>query len=114
VLRRIFGPKRDEVTGEWKRLHNEELYALYSSPNNVRLVKSRRTRCVGHVVHRGVGRGKCIQREGDHLKDLGIDGWIILKCMFGKWDGSVDCIDLAQGRDIWLAPMNAVTNLWIP
>jgi hypothetical protein len=44
VLRRIFGPKRDEVTGEWRRLHNEELYALYSSPNIIRMIKSRRLR----------------------------------------------------------------------
>jgi hypothetical protein len=44
VLRRIFGPKRDEVTGEWRRLHNEELHDLYSSPNIIRVIKSRRTR----------------------------------------------------------------------
>jgi hypothetical protein len=42
VLKRIFGPKRDEVTGEWRRLHNKELYALYSSPNIIRVIKSRR------------------------------------------------------------------------
>jgi hypothetical protein len=50
VLRRIFGPERNEVTGEWKRLHNKELYALYSSPNVIRVIKSRRLRWVGHVV----------------------------------------------------------------
>ena len=48
VLRRIFGPKRDEVTGEWRRLHNEELNDLYSSPNIVRVIKSRRMRWAGH------------------------------------------------------------------
>jgi hypothetical protein len=51
VLRRIFGPKRDEVTGEWRKLHNEELNDLYSSLNNVRLIKSRRIRWAGHVAH---------------------------------------------------------------
>ena len=50
VLRRIFGPKRDELTGEWKKLHNEELNDLYSSPNIVRVIKSRRMRWVGHVA----------------------------------------------------------------
>jgi len=50
VLRRIFGPKRDEVTGEWTRLHNEELYDLYWSPNVIRVVKSKRMRWAGYVV----------------------------------------------------------------
>jgi hypothetical protein len=50
VLRRIFGPKRNEVTGEWRRLHNEELYALYSTPNITRMIKSRKMSWVGHVV----------------------------------------------------------------
>src|SRR5215470_8129366 len=57
VLRRIFGPKRDEVTGEWRKLHNEELEGLYSSPNIVRVIKSRRMRWAGHVARMGVGRG---------------------------------------------------------
>jgi hypothetical protein len=57
VLRRIFGPKRDEVTGEWRRLHNEELYALYSSPNIIRMIKSRRLRWAGHVERMGEMRG---------------------------------------------------------
>jgi hypothetical protein len=57
VLRRIFGPKRDEATGEWKRLHNEELYALYSSPNIIRVIKSRRLRWAGHVARKGERRG---------------------------------------------------------
>jgi hypothetical protein len=60
VLRRIFGPKRDEVTGEWRKVHNEEFHDLYCSPNNVRVIKSRRMRWAGHVAHvfekRGVYR----------------------------------------------------------
>jgi hypothetical protein len=57
VLRRIFGPKRDEITGEWRRLHNEELNDLYSSPNIIRVIKSRRTRWAEHVACMGEGRG---------------------------------------------------------
>jgi hypothetical protein len=53
VLRRIFGPKKDEVTGEWRRLHNKELYALYCSPNIIRVIKSRRLRWAGHVARMG-------------------------------------------------------------
>jgi hypothetical protein len=53
VLRRIFGPKRDEVTGEWRKLPNEELHILYSSPNIIRQIKSRRMRWAGHVAHMG-------------------------------------------------------------
>jgi hypothetical protein len=57
VLRRILGPKRDEVTGKWRRLHNEELNDLYSSPNIIRVIKSRRIRWAGHVAHMGEKRG---------------------------------------------------------
>jgi hypothetical protein len=53
VLRRIFGSKRDEVTGDWRKLHNEELHNLYSSPSIIRIIKSRRTRWAGHVARRG-------------------------------------------------------------
>jgi hypothetical protein len=56
VLRRIFGPKRDEVTGEWRRLHNEELNDLYSSRNIVRVIKSRRMRWAEHIARMGEGR----------------------------------------------------------
>jgi hypothetical protein len=56
VLRRIFGPKRDEVTGEWRKLHKEELNDLYSLPNIVRVVKSGRMRCAGHVARTGEDR----------------------------------------------------------
>jgi hypothetical protein len=53
VLRRIFGPKRDEVTGEWRKLHNKELHDLYSSPIIIRIIKSRRMRWAGHVARLG-------------------------------------------------------------
>jgi hypothetical protein len=56
VLRRIFGPKRDEVTGEWRKLHNEELCDLYSSPSIIRIIKSRRMRWAGHVTRMGEKR----------------------------------------------------------
>jgi hypothetical protein len=71
VVRRIFGPKRDEVTGEWRKLHNEELHELYSSPSIIGIIKSRRIRWAGHVARMG-RRGTHIdywwesQREGDH------------------------------------------------
>jgi len=64
VLSRIFGPRRDEGTGEWRRLHNEELNDLYSSPNIVWVIKSRRMRWAGYVA----------RRERDHWGDLGVDG----------------------------------------
>jgi hypothetical protein len=62
VLRKIFGPKRDEVTGEWRKLHNEELNDLYCSPNIVRVIKSKRMRWAGHVAC--MGEERCIQGSG--------------------------------------------------
>jgi hypothetical protein len=59
VLRRIFGPKREKVTGEWGRVHNKELYVLHSSPNIIRVIKSRRLRWVGHTARIGQRRGAC-------------------------------------------------------
>jgi len=81
-LRRIFGLTRDEVTGEWRRLHNEELNDLYSSPNIVRVIKMRRMRLTGHVARMGEERGRIgswwgNRREKDHWGDLGVGGWII-------------------------------------
>jgi hypothetical protein len=64
VLRRIFGPERDEITGEWRRLHNKELYALYFSKNIIREIKSRKLRWAGHVARMGARRGACRVLDG--------------------------------------------------
>ena len=64
VLRIIFGPRRDEVTGEWRRLHNEELSDLYSSPTIVRVIKSRIMRWAGHVARMGEEKGVCRPSRG--------------------------------------------------
>jgi len=90
VLRRIFGPSKDEVTGEWRRLYNVELNDLYSSPNIVRVIKSRRMRWAGHVARMGeerVGIGCCWgnRREGEKWGDLGVDEWIILGRISRRW-----------------------------
>jgi hypothetical protein len=66
VLRRIFGPKRDEVAGECRRLHSEELYALYSSPNIIRVIKSRRLKWIGHIAQMGESRGAYRVLVGKH------------------------------------------------
>jgi len=73
VLRRIFGPKRDEVTGEWRKLHNEKLNDLYSSPSIVRVIKSRRMRCVGHVTRMRARRGvyRVLVRKLEGKRPLG-------------------------------------------
>jgi hypothetical protein len=73
LLRRVFGPKRDEVTGEWKKLHNEELNDLYSLPNIVRVVKSRRMRWAGHVARMGEDRDvhRVLVRMSEKKRPLG-------------------------------------------
>jgi hypothetical protein len=120
VLRRIFGPKRDEETGEWRKLHNEELRYLYSSPSIIRIMKSRRMTWTGHVARMGekrnayrllagkpegkipLGRPRC--RWVDNIRMyLGEVGW-----------GDVDWIGLAQDRNRWSALVNSVLNLRVP
>jgi len=93
-LKRVFGRKRDKETREWRRLHNEELNDLYCSPSIVRVIKSRRMRWTGHVAR--MGRGEAYTgfwwgnlRLRDDLGDPGIDGRIILKWIFRKWDVGV-------------------------
>jgi len=93
VLRRVFGPKRDEVTGEWRKLHNEELNDLYCSPNIVRVIKWSRLKWAGHVAcmveRRGVYRVVVGKPEGKRpLGRPGVDGRIIM-WIFSKWDVGV-------------------------
>jgi hypothetical protein len=86
-MRRIFGPKSDEVMEEWRKLYKEELNDLYCSQNTVRVIKPRRMRWAGHVVLTGKGevytgfwRGNL--RETDHLGDIDVDGKIIIRWIF--------------------------------
>jgi hypothetical protein len=116
VLRRVFGPKRDEVTGEWRKLHNEELRDFYSSPSIIRIIKTR-IRWSPHVARIGEKRnayrllvekpegkrplGRPRRRWVDNIRmDLGEMGW-----------GDVDWIGLAQDRNRWRAVVNSVLNL---
>ena len=93
-LRRIYGPKCYKVAGEWRKLHNEELNDLYSSTNILRVIKLRRMKWTGHVAR--MGRGEAWTRfwwgslkERDHWGDPGVDGRIILRWIFRKWDVEV-------------------------
>jgi hypothetical protein len=88
--RRIFGPKRDEVTGDWRKLQYEELHNLYSSPNIIRIIKSRRMRWAGHVARIG-GEEACIQDIGGRArrkditrKNQDVGGWMILKWILDR------------------------------
>ena len=120
VLRRIFGPKRDEVTEEWKKVYNEEHNDLHSSRNNIWVIKSRITRLAGHVARvrkrRGAYRvliwkpvvkrplGRPRRRFEDNNK---------MDLEEVKWVG-MDWIHLAQDRDRWRALVHAVMNRWVP
>jgi hypothetical protein len=117
VLRRIFGPKRDEVTGEWRKLHNEELHNLYSSPDIIRQVKLRRMRWAGHVARMGEERKvyKVLVGKPEGKRPLGRprrrweDG--IRMDLRETGLGGVDWIRLSQDRDRWRAVVSAVMNL---
>jgi len=120
VLRRIFGPRRDEVTGDWRRLHNKELNYLYPSPNIVRVIKSRRIRWVGHVARMGEERGvyRFFVGKPEGKRPLGGPRrrWVdnIKMDLQEVGCGYVDWIGLAQDRDRWRTLVSAVMNLRVP
>jgi hypothetical protein len=114
---RIFGPKRDEVTGGWRKLYNEELHNLYSSKSIIRMFKWRRMRWSAHVARRGVKRNACriLVGKPDGRRPLGrqrrrwVDN-IQMDLREIGWDG-MEWIDLAQDRDQWRAFVNTAMNL---
>jgi hypothetical protein len=120
VLRRLFGPKRDEATGEWRKLHNEELNDLYSLPNIVRVVKSRRMGWAGHVASVGEERGanRVLVGKPEGKRPLGRPR--------RRWEGNIktdlqevggrcgDWMELAQANDKWRALLSMVKNLRAP
>jgi len=120
MLRRILGPRRDEVMGEWRRLHNEELNDLYSSPNTVRVIKSRRMRWAGHVAHMGEERGvyRVLVGKLEGKRPLGKPRrrWVdnIRMDLQEVGCGYMDWIGLAQDRDRWRTLVSAVMNLRVP
>jgi len=117
VLRRIFGPRRDEVMGEWRRLHKEELNDLYSSPNIVWVIKSRRMRWAGHVARMGEERGayRFLVGKPEGKRPLGRPRrrWVdnIRMDLQEVGCGYMDWIDLAQDRVGWRRLVSAVMNL---
>ena len=120
MLRRVFGPKRDEVTGEWRKLHNEELSDLYFLPNIVRVVKSRRMKWEGHMAPMGQGRGvyRVLVGKPEGKRPLGRPRrrWEDnIKMGLQEVEGSCgDKKDLAQDRDRWRALVSTVMNFWVP
>jgi hypothetical protein len=119
ALRRIFGPMRDEVTGEWRKLHNEEPHDLYSSPSIIRIMKSKRMRWAGHVARMGEKKNVCrlLVGKSEGKRPLGrprqrwVDNKIDLEDV--RWH-DVDWISLAQDRNRWRALVNSVLNLQVP
>ena len=117
IRRRIFGSRKDEVTGEWRRLHNEELNDLYSSPNIVRVIKSRRIRWVRGVARMGEDRGvyRVLLGKPEGRRPLGRPRrrWVdnIRMDLQEVGCGYMDWIGLVQDRDNWRTLMNAVMNL---
>jgi hypothetical protein len=120
VLRRIFGPKRDGVTGGWRKLHNEELHNLYSSQSIIRIIKSRRMIWVGHVVRMGAKRTvyRLLARKPEGKRPLGrprrrwIDNIKMDLLVIGL--GVVNWIGQAQDRYRWRDLANSVMNLRFP
>jgi hypothetical protein len=112
VLRRIFGLKRDEVTGEWRKLHNEEFRDLYSSPSIIRIIKSRRMRWAGNVARSGEKRNayRLLVGKPYGKRTLGRPKrkWVDNIRMDVYWIG------LAQDRNRWRALVNTVLNLRVP
>jgi len=120
VLRRIFEPTRDEVTGEWRRLHNEELNDFNSSPNTVRVIKLRRKRWAGHVARMGEDRGvyRVLVGKLEGKRPMGRPRlrWVdhIRMDLQKVGCGYMDWIGLAQGRDRWRTLVSTVMNLRVP
>jgi len=120
MVLRIFGLRRDEVTGKWRRLHNDELNDLYSSLNFVRVIKSRRMRWVGHVARMGEERGayKVLVGKPEGKRPLGRPRrrWVnnIRMDLQEVGCGYMDWIGLAQDRDRWRRLVSAVMNLRVP
>jgi hypothetical protein len=119
VLRRILGSKRDEETGGWRKLHNEELHNLYSSPGIIIMIKSRGMRLAGYVSRMGEKRNSCVilMRKSEGKRPLGRPrrGWVYNIRMALREIGcnDMDWIDLGQDRDLWRALVSTVMNLWV-
>jgi hypothetical protein len=117
VLKRIFGPKRDEVAGRWSKLHNDEFRYLYPSICIIIIIKSRRMRWTGHVARMGERRNayRLMVEKPEGKMPLGglRRRWVnnIKMDLLGIGWGCVDCISLAQDRDNWRALVNSILNL---